>query len=237
MKPHLLLLPGLLCDHASWGAVPTALADCAQIQVADYGLADSLTRMAEGVLRNAPERFSMAGHSMGGRVAFEILRLAPQRVDKVAILDSGHLPLAAGEAGEAEISKRMDLLALSRNQGMRAMAAVWSANMVEPSRLQDQVLMESILQMVERKNPEIFAAQLNALIHRPDASAQLQALTHPLLLICGRHDLHAPVSQHEAMQLLAPASSLSVIEDCGHMAQMEAPQAMVDLLRQFFLAQ
>ena len=237
MKPHLLLLPGLLCDQASWGSVPTELADIAQIQVADYGMADSLTAMAQGVLQNAPERFSMAGHSMGGRVAFEILRLAPQRVEKVAILDSGHLPRPSGEAGQAESAKRHALLALARSQGMRAMAAAWSASMVEQSRLQDTDLMESIWQMVERKNPDIFAAQINALLNRPDASAQLRSLTHPLLLICGRHDTHSPVSQHEAMQALAPASALSVIEECGHMAQMEAPQAMVALLRQCLLAQ
>lgn len=235
MKPHLLLLPGLLCDQASWGLVPPALAAVAHCQVVDYGAADSLAAMAEGVLRAAPARFSMAGHSMGGRVAMEILRLAPQQVEKIALLDTGHLARPAGAAGEAEAAKRHELLALARSQGMRAMGAQWAAGMVRPQALSDSVLMDRILAMIERKTPDIFAAQIKALLARPDASAVLVALKQPLHLICGRQDSFSPVSQHEAMATLVPHARLSVIEDCGHMSAMEQPQAMVQLLTEWLL--
>lgn len=233
MKPHLLLLSGLLCDQDSWGLVPSALAPVAHCHVPDYGLADSITAMAQGVLQDAPERFSMAGHSMGGRVAMEIVRLAPQRVEKVALLDTGHLPRPPGAAGEAEAAKRHELLAMARSQGMRAMGAQWAAGMVEPRRLDDVALMQSILAMVERKTPDIFAAQIKALLNRPDATAVLSSLQQPLLLVCGRQDSFSPVSQHETMASLAPDSRLSVIEHCGHMSAMEQPHAMVQLLTEW----
>lgn len=235
MKPSLLLLPGLLCDQASWGLVPPALAAVAHCEVADYGAADSLAAMAQGVLRSAPPRFSVAGHSMGGRVAMEIMRLAPQRVEKIALLDTGHLRRSAGDAGEAEAAKRHELLALARNQGMRAMGAQWAAGMVRPQALGDAVLMDGILAMIERKTPDIFSAQIKALLNRPDASAVLSALRQPLLLICGRQDSFSPVSQHEAMAALVPHATLRVIEDCGHMSAMEQPHAMVTLLTEWLL--
>jgi pimeloyl-ACP methyl ester carboxylesterase len=236
MKPHLLLLPGLLCDPASWGSVPAALAAVAHCHVADYGAADSITAMAQGVLRDAPEHFSMAGHSMGGRVALEIVRLAPHRVDTIALLDTGHLPRPIGPAGEVEAAKRHELLALARSQGMRTMGAQWAAGMVAPNRLQDVALMDSILAMIERKTPDIFAAQIKALLDRPDASAVLSSLQQPLWLICGRQDSFSPVSQHEAMAQLALHARLCVLEDCGHMSAMEQPEAMVQVLRDWLVS-
>ena len=107
MKPVLLLLPGLMCDAAVWAPQVAHLSAHAQCVVADYGLRDSLEAMARQVLAStdAP-RFAMAGHSMGARVALEVFRQAPERVNRIALLDTGYLPLAEGEAGQAEKDKR-----------------------------------------------------------------------------------------------------------------------------------
>ncbi|MES2536657.1 MAG: alpha/beta hydrolase [Pseudomonadota bacterium] len=226
MKPHLILLPGLLCDEAVWSPLLSELDAVAQCQIPGYGSADTITAMAEVVLRNAPERFALAGHSMGGRVAMEIMRLAPQRVERLALMDTGFEARRPGADGEAEAAKRHALLAIARSDGMRAMGTQWAGGMVHPERLGDAVLMEDILAMIDRKTPDIFAAQIRALLARPDATPVLSSLTLPTLLMCGRQDSWSPPAQHEAMLRLAPAARLVIIEDSGHMSTMERPGAV-----------
>src|SRR3984885_7846273 len=113
----LLLMPGLICDRTVWQQQIDALSDVAVCTCADYGSLDSIPAMAEAVLRTAPERFSIAGHSMGGRVALESYRLAPHRVARIALLNTGYLPLAEGQAGQEETRKRGELVALAKSQG------------------------------------------------------------------------------------------------------------------------
>src|SRR5882672_6018556 len=99
-KPVLLLLPGLLCDQANWAGQCAELADVADCRVPVYGSLDTIESMAAHVLSSSPaRRFSLGGHSMGGRVALEVMRRAPERVERLALLDTGFQPLAAGEAG------------------------------------------------------------------------------------------------------------------------------------------
>jgi pimeloyl-ACP methyl ester carboxylesterase len=229
-QPALLLLPGLLCDDAVWNAQRASLADFECI-VPNYGMADSIHQMARLALDSvAAPRFSLAGHSMGGRVALEIVRIAPQRVERIALLDTGMDPIAQGEAGRREIDGRMALLTTARTHGMRVMGEQWARGMAHPDRLHTPVF-EHILAMIERKTPDEFAAQLEALIHRPDARAVLSALQCPTLLLCGRQDGWSPLSRHEEMHRLCPASALVVVEDSGHMTTMEQPQKVSDALR------
>ena len=112
---------------------------------ADYGDLDSIPAMAEAVLQAAPDRFSIAGHSMGGRVALEIYRRAPKRVARIALLNTGYLPLAAGAAGEEETRKRGELVALAQSQGMRAMLRQWLPPMIDSRRINDTVLVNAII--------------------------------------------------------------------------------------------
>jgi pimeloyl-ACP methyl ester carboxylesterase len=216
----LLLLPGLLCDAAVWA--PLGLAGT----VVDYGSADSLTGMAEIALAAAPRgRFAVAGHSMGGRVAFEMQRLAPERVDHLALLDTGCHPLAAGEAGEKERAGRLALLDLARREGMRTMAAEWARGMVHPSRIGGPVF-DAVLDMFERRSPAIFEAQIHALLARPDAAPQLASITCPTLLLTGEHDAWSPPAAHRAMHEAIAGSRLVVVPGSGHMSPMEDPAAV-----------
>ena len=226
----LLLVPGLMCDHTVWEPLLPALTAGRACTVVDHGMADSLPRMAQQLLDTAPDRFAIAGHSMGARVALEVLRLAPARVTRVALLDTGYQARASGAAGEEEARKRHALLALAREQGVRAMATAWVQGMVHPARLGDASLIEAILTMFERKSADVFACQISALLARPDASVVLASLQVPTLILCGRQDGWAPVAQHEAMQRLAPGSVLNVVEDAGHMAPMERPEAVTGAL-------
>lgn len=233
MKPEpLLLIPGLMCDRAVWQPVMSVLAAVRDCQVAEPGAEDELAAMAESVLQRAPERFALAGHSMGARVALEMWRRAPDRVSRIALLDTGHLPRPAGAAGVAEGRKRQVLLDLAREHGVQAMARTWVQGMVHPSRLADTALIDAIVAMFSRKSAYTFARQIHALLQRPDASDVLHSIHVPALVSCGRQDSWAPVAQHEAMRALIPAARLAIIESAGHMAPMERPQAVAgELLR------
>ncbi len=229
----LVLIPGLLCDDFVWSEQQRELSSLAHVWVADHGSLDSLTDMAAAALRNAPaERFALAGHSMGGRVALEMFRLSPHRIERLALLDTGWLPLQAGKRGEEERASRMALLDRAFKHGMRAMGQEWASGMVHPSRIEAPVF-ESILAMIERKTPEIFAAQLRALLGRRDASAQLLAIDCPVLVLCGRQDSWSTLSQHLQMAALIRGARLRIIEECGHMSTLEQPQAVTAALAEW----
>jgi pimeloyl-ACP methyl ester carboxylesterase len=221
----------LICDQSAWQPQIDALADVTICTCADYGSLDSLTSMAVAVLRTAPERFSLAGHSMGGRVALEIYRLAPRRVARIALLNTGYLPLATGTAGEEETGKRGELVALARSEGMRAMLAQWLPPMIDSRRINDTVLVNAIMEMMSRKTPEIFAAQVQALLARADASAVLEQIHCPALLLTGREDGWSGPAQHAAMSAKITGSQLVIVPDCGHMSMLERPEAVSAALR------
>lgn len=234
-REALVLLPGFLCDQAVWQAQIEALSDIADCTCADYGTLDSLPAMAASVLRTAPEQFSVAGHSMGGRVAFEIFRQAPRRVKRLAGFNTGAVPRPTGEPGEQEERGRRALLAVARSSGMRAMALQWIRGMVAPSRLSDAALVESVVRMFERKTPEIFEAQMNALLARPDATAILGQIRCPALLLSGREDGWSPPAAHERMAAAMPNAKVVVIPDSGHMSIMEQPAAVAQAMREWLL--
>jgi pimeloyl-ACP methyl ester carboxylesterase len=220
----LVLVPGLMCDRAVWEPLLPALQPLVDCLPVEHGQADSLVVMARQVLDRAPPRFAIAGHSMGGRVALEVLRLAPERVERVALLDTGYLPRVAGAAGEQEAAKRQALLDLARTRGVRAMALEWVQGMVHPQRLADTALIDDIVAMFERKSADVFARQIRALLERPDGSDVLRAIRVPALVLVGAEDSWSPPAQHRALAALIPSEpTLDVVPDCGHMSPMERP--------------
>jgi pimeloyl-ACP methyl ester carboxylesterase len=233
VKKSLLLVPGLLCDDAVWASQAAALADIAAVRVANNGPTDTLGALAESIIAHAPPRFALAGHSMGGRIALEVARRVPDRLIGLALLDTGYEALAPGEAGEREAAGRHALLAMAQREGMRAMARTWLQGMVYPPRLTDEELVEPILDMFERRTPDLFALQIKALLARPDATSVLPAIQCPTLVLCGREDAWAPPSRHEVMANMIRRSTLEVIPDCGHMAPLERPGAVNEAFRRW----
>jgi pimeloyl-ACP methyl ester carboxylesterase len=229
---NVVFVPGLLCDKSVWKPQLKALQDLAQMQVPDHGELDSLGAMADAILAKAPPKFAVVGHSMGGRVALEVVRRAASRVTGLALLDTGYTPLAAGAAGEAEAAGRHELLALARSAGMRKVGERWlSIPMIHPERLKDRTLVENILRMIERRTPAQFAAQIRALLARPDATALLPMISCPALVLCGREDAWSTLSTHRVMAQLIPHSTLVSVPDCGHMSTMERPEPVNAALR------
>ena len=182
--------------------------------------------MAAQILANAPPRFALAGHSMGGRVALEVWAQAPQRVSHLALLDTGFEGLAEGETGERERAGRLRLLQLARTEGMRAMAQDWASGMVHPDRLSEAPLMEVIYDMLARATPEVFAAQIRALLQRPDRSALLASINVPTLVLCGREDSWSTLARHQDMAGRISGSTLVDVPHCGHMCTLEQPDAV-----------
>jgi pimeloyl-ACP methyl ester carboxylesterase len=226
-----VLVPGLMCDATVWQHQIAGLGPDRDVQVAAHGLSSSLGAMAERILNQAAPRFALAGHSMGGRVALEVLARAPERVSRLALLDTGYEALATGEAGDRERAGRFRLLEMARREGMLVMARDWARGMVHPARLGDSPLMDAIHSMIVRAGVAQFEAQINALLARPDRTDLLRGLRLPTLVLCGREDGWSPLARHEDMTRLIPGSRLTSVPDCGHMCTMERPEAVTAALR------
>jgi pimeloyl-ACP methyl ester carboxylesterase len=234
--PPVLFLPGLLCDNKIWEYHIRVLADIAECITAEWCSEDSLVKMAQTALRIAPERFAVAGHSMGGRVALEIYRAAPHRVTHIALLNTGYLPRSQDAAGEQEARSRYLLLEIAKTEGMHAMARQWLPPMINPARRGDRALSETIVEMFARKTPENFEAQIRALLSRPDATSVLESIRCPALLLSGREDTWSPPVRHAAMASKIPGpSSVVTVPDCGHMSTLEQPAAVAEALRAWLL--
>jgi pimeloyl-ACP methyl ester carboxylesterase len=226
----LVLVPGLMCDAAVWRHQVMVLGAGRDIHVAEHALSDTLGAMAQRILDAAPQRFALAGHSMGGRVALEVVARAPQRVSRLALLDTGYESLARGDAGDREKAGRYRLLEVAQRDGMLVMAKDWARGMVHPARLTDLKLMDDIHSMIARAGVAQFAAQISALLARPDRAALLATLNMPTLVLCGRDDNWSPLSRHEEMARLIKGSHLVSVPDCGHMSTMERPEAITAAL-------
>lgn len=225
MTPTLLLLPGLLCDEVVWSAAIDRLPPHLPVAVGDFSTQDNLTRMAEDMLARHPGPLYVAGHSMGGRVAMEMARLAPERVARLALLDTGIHPRKEGEE-----AKRQRVKDIAHQQGMVALAAEWLPPMVHPDRHGDATLMGPLTAMVCRMTPELHDRQIQALLDRPDAAATIGAYRGPVVLIVGRQDAWSPVAQHEEIAALLPQAKLVVIEEAGHFAPIERPREVAEAL-------
>jgi pimeloyl-ACP methyl ester carboxylesterase len=222
----LYLLPGLMCDGRVWAPQLTALAAYRPVAVGGYGDARSLVTMARRVLASAPGRISLAGHSMGGRVALEVMRLAPDRVERLALLDTGVHPVADGER-----EKRMALLELGRREGMEALVDAWLPPMMHPDRRGDSAFVGPLRDMCVSAGIERYEDQMIALLERPYARPLIGSIRCPTLIGVGSDDAWAPVDQHRAMAAGISGASLVIFEHAGHMAPVEASDQVTAALR------
>jgi pimeloyl-ACP methyl ester carboxylesterase len=210
----LLLIPGLICDDRVFAAQIAAFAQSRALP--GWGACDSLVGMAQRVLADAPPRFALLGHSMGARVALEVLRLAPDRVDRIALVSTGTHPVAPGEA-----DKRHALRDLGRDQGMAALVDQWLPPMIAPEN--QPALMADLHAMAVSQGLPAFEAQITALLTRPALETLLPTIACPLLSCTGALDLWSPPPQAEAIAKAAPHSTLEIIAGAGHFLPLERP--------------
>jgi pimeloyl-ACP methyl ester carboxylesterase len=225
-RAHLVLLCGLLCDRLVWEAVAERLEKEAEISIVSFAGCTSIGEMADRTLERAPRCFALAGHSMGGRVALEVYRRGPERVERLALLNTGVHPVS-----DAEVPGRQRLLDIAEADGMTAVADAWLPPMVGAHGKQDPSLMNSLRDMVCRHSLEDFSGQIRALLNRPDAECVLPTVRVPTLLLASDEDQWSPISQHEDMQKALPGSRLVTLEGVGHMSTLEAPGAVAAALK------
>lgn len=225
-KTPLVLIPGLLCDYALYAPQIAALGDLADIMVADVAQDDSLGGMVDRLLAQAPERFAVAGLSMGGYVAQELMRRAPQRVSRLALIDTN-----ARADRDEQITTRKAQMAMAAEGRLAEVVESLMPFMVHEDRLRDPAFIAPIRDMMLRVGPEAFIRQQTAIMGRPDGRGDLAAITVPTLCLVGRDDAITPPKVHQEMVDRLPTGTLVVIEDCGHLATLEQPHAVTACLR------
>ncbi len=227
-RPVLYLLPGLLCDETVFAPQVAALSDVCEVRVPVFRGLDTFDAMAQRVLEDAPPRFSVAGFSMGGRVAFHLASLALDRIERFCAFDTGVVP-----ASEAELPKRQAVVDLANRDGMEALAAVWLPPMLHESRRNDSAFVKQLTCMILRFTPQEHEKQIRALVKRPDMRPVLPKIACPSLIACGRQDGFSPPSDHEAIVAAMPNAKLMVVDDCGHFLPVEQPDALNNALREW----
>lgn len=225
-RTPLILVPGLLCTKALWGPQIEALADIADIAVAETALDDSFEAMAERLLRNAPAKFALAGLSMGGYVVFEALRQAPERIVKIALIDTN-----ARADRPDQIAARRDAMALAERGEFRGVTDRLLPFLIHPARLDDEALTRLIKTMAREVGKDAFLRQQTAIMKRPDSRPMLAGIACPAMVIVGREDAITPLKVAEEMARGIPNATLHAIEDCGHLSTLERPEEVARLMR------
>lgn len=231
MRQPLVFLPGLLCDAALWRPQIDGLSDIADCVVADLTQRDSMADFADQVLATAPAHFALAGLSMGGYVAQEVWRRAPERVVRLALLDTS----ARADTSE-QSARRRGLIELAQKGNFKGVTPRLLPLLVHPDRLDDTALTETVMGMAERVGMAAFLRQQQAILTRPDGRADLPRINCPTLVVCGRQDALTPLARSEEIAGLVPRATLAVIEDCGHLSTLERPEAVNQALRRWLAA-
>ncbi|SRR6266513_635266 len=228
-KQGLVLVPGLLCDELMWRPQRTALAAVADCWVADHTLSETMAEVAADVLRDAPfEKFAVAGLSMGGYVALEMMRQAAHRVLKLALLDT----TARADTPE-QSQKRRDFISLAERGRFLAITHILLPLLVHPSQLANQELVSTIKKMAKNTGKDAFIRQELAIISRADSLPLLARIACPTLVMCGRQDTLIALERHEEMAARISGSRLEIVEECGHLSTIERPAETSAALRRW----
>jgi pimeloyl-ACP methyl ester carboxylesterase len=222
---QLILISGLLNDADLWRDTISELSDVATCHVVDITQGETLGELARSVLAEAAPRFSLVGFSLGGYVAQEIARLAPERIIRLALLDTS---FRADTPERTAIRRALDKAARLPGKfhgfGERLLKTY-----LDPSHLTDSDIVARIRAMTERLGPETFVRQNN--IERKDGADVLCSLACPILILCGENDALTPLADHQEMAALAPHVDLVIVPKSGHLTPLEAPQAVAQALR------
>lgn len=220
-RPALVMLSGHLCSEKLWENQIKAFSEHFECIPYVFRKGDSIEDFATQVLDTAPLEFSLAGLSMGGYVAFEIMRRAPLRVQRLALLDTS----AEADTPERTAQRYIDMK-MADDVGLEEFAKTLPGRWMHPRQASQESFCQAILEMVLSVGHVAQKQQQRALMHRIDSFATLPTIKCPTLILCGRQDMATPLAMHEDMAKLIPDSRLVVIEECGHLSTMEQPEAV-----------
>jgi pimeloyl-ACP methyl ester carboxylesterase len=225
MHQPLVLVPGLRCDAYLYQPVIARLADLVAPAVADVSLDDSIAAMATRILAAAPERFALAGLSMGGYVVLEIMRQAPQRVTHLALLDTN----ARADSDERKAARLAEMELV--RQGKSALVSRMSLpNLLAPSHIEGPIA-EAVHDMAMRVSVETYLRQQTAIMGRVDSRPFLKDIAVPTLVGVGAEDKLIPLPLSEEMAGMIPGAELVVFPDAGHVPTLENPETVAGAMR------
>jgi pimeloyl-ACP methyl ester carboxylesterase len=223
MIEDVLFLPGLLCDARLWrdqtALLPRAI-------VADLTLDDSVDAMARRALALMPGRFALCGLSMGGYVALALMRLAPERVTRLCLMDTSARPDT-----DEQSRRRRGLMAMTRGHRFRGVTPKLLPQLLHPDHLADPVLTQDVLDMAERVGRQAFLRQQQAILGRPDSRPDLPGFRLPTLIAAGSDDALTPPALAREMAALIPGATVEIVAKAGHLPPMEQPDDVNDMLR------
>ena len=229
MAPALVLIPGLLCDERLWRHQAEGLADLTDhILIPDVTGHGSVEGMSRAILEAAPERFALAGLSMGGYVALEIMRQSPGRVRALALLDTSARPDIPEQT-----KTRLSLIELAQSGRFDEVWPMLLPKIVHPDRVDDPGIVSAVREMANSVGPEAFERQERAIIGRPDSRSGLSGISCPTLVLCGSDDAITPPPLHEELASGIPGSGLRVIEHSGHLSTLERPEEVTRAMREW----
>ncbi|CAH0238753.1 Sigma factor SigB regulation protein RsbQ [Peribacillus simplex] len=226
-KVPLILLPGTLCDERLWETVN--LSDLTDVKVCDVSKADTIEGIAKSVLEEAPDKFALAGLSLGGIISLEIMRLAPERVMKLALLDTNPNPPSleqiAGWERFIDMANNGQFLDITINHLLPVL--------IHPDRRNDEALVSKIIDMAEKIGIKGYINQLKAVMTRSDQRPILPAIACPTMILVGRDDRVCPLHMSEFLSENIPTSSLEIISHSGHLSPLEQPEKVSAALRKW----
>lgn len=230
-KTPLVLVPGLACTAALFADQVPVIGRDREVIIAGHMRHDRMADIATAILAGAPERFALAGLSMGGYISLEIMRQAPERVERLALIDTS----ARADTVE-KIALRQDALDLVAAGKYMAVCYSTLELSIAKSRHRDAALKAAIIDMAVDTGPDIWAQQTRAIIGRADSLPLLAEVTCPTLVVIGDEDQLTPMECAIEMAEGIPNAQFEVIADCGHMSSMERPDVVTGLLQNWLVS-
>ena len=228
MSEPVVFLPGMMCDARLFGPQIAALSADHAVTVAPVTQADRIELIARDLLELLPARFALAGLSMGGIVAMELLARAPERITRVALMSTN--PLA--ETPQVAAAREPQIVKARTGQMLDVMREEMKPNYLAPGPYRGEIL-DLVIDMADALGPEVFVRQSRALQRRPDQQATLRRTKVQTLILCGAHDQLCPVKRHTFMAELIPNSELHILPDSGHLPTLEQPDETTLALRKW----
>lgn len=224
----IVFIPGLMCTGRIYEHQALELGQRHPVLFANHWSHGSMGEIAKSILAVAPERFALAGTSMGGYVAFEILRQAPERVSKLVLMSTSAKP----DTPERSEGRRKSVAA-AKQAGMRAGTKTLYPQLVHPARHEDLPLLGVFIDMAEQLGVGAYEKQIEAIIGRADSRPTLSQIKVPTLVVAGKDDKLITPDNSEEIAKGIPGAKLELVEHCGHMGMIERPEAYTKLLGAF----
>jgi|TARA_Y100000389_G_scaffold50051_1_gene45747 pimeloyl-ACP methyl ester carboxylesterase len=224
------MVPGMMCDERIFSPQIEALSQNLEVTIADISNFSSVRELASDVLKKAPKKFSLLGHSMGGIVAMEIYSQAPDRIEKLILMDTN--PKA--ELDEVKLKREPQIREVNKGKLLEVMRDEMKPNYLAESENKRSVL-NVCMDMALTLGPDVFINQSRALQSRLDQQNTIQSIKIPVLILCGSEDKLCPVERHEMMHNMITDSDLKIINNAGHMPTLEQPRETTEVIKEWLM--